>query len=94
MPASSNNLLPGLSEAPHYHGHRERLRERFAALEIRDQTRLPRDLWEKRGEDSLRGAFLRRLYERLEQAATREEEETVVMAARFGLAALEHRDLG
>jgi DNA repair protein RadC len=29
MPASSNNLLPGLSEAPHYHGHRERLRERF-----------------------------------------------------------------
>lgn len=29
MPASSNNLLPGLAEAPHYHGHRERLRERF-----------------------------------------------------------------
>lgn len=29
MPASSNNLLPGLSEAPHYHGHRERLRDRF-----------------------------------------------------------------
>jgi DNA repair protein RadC len=29
MPAPTNNLLPGLSEAPHYHGHRERLRERF-----------------------------------------------------------------
>lgn len=29
MPPSSNNLLPGLSEAPHYHGHRDRLRARF-----------------------------------------------------------------
>ncbi|WP_398475689.1 DNA repair protein RadC [Tardiphaga sp.] len=29
MPASSNSLLPGLSEAPHFHGHRDRLRARF-----------------------------------------------------------------
>ena len=29
MSSSSNNFLPGLSEAPHYHGHRERLRDRF-----------------------------------------------------------------
>ncbi|QUS38174.1 JAB domain-containing protein [Tardiphaga alba] len=29
MPASSNNLLPGLAEAPHFHGHRDRLRARF-----------------------------------------------------------------
>ena len=29
MPSSPNNLLPGLSEAPHYHGHRDRLRARF-----------------------------------------------------------------
>lgn len=29
MPAPSTTLLPGLAEAPHYHGHRERLRERF-----------------------------------------------------------------
>lgn len=29
MSSSSNNVLPGLSEAPHYHGHRERLRDRF-----------------------------------------------------------------
>lgn len=87
-------ILTGEAEQPAVNALTERLQGRFAALEIRDQTRLPRDLWEKRGEDSLRGAFLRRLYERLEQAATSEEEETVVMAARFGLAALEHRDLG
>ena len=29
MPSSPNDLLPGLSEAPHYHGHRDRLRARF-----------------------------------------------------------------
>lgn len=29
MSSSSDNVLPGLSEAPHYHGHRERLRDRF-----------------------------------------------------------------
>jgi DNA repair protein RadC len=31
MPADANEpaKLPGLAEAPHYHGHRERLRERF-----------------------------------------------------------------
>ena len=31
MPANANDPLspPGLDEAPHYHGHRERLRERF-----------------------------------------------------------------
>lgn len=29
MPASSNSVLPGLAEAPHFHGHRDRLRARF-----------------------------------------------------------------
>lgn len=29
MSAPSNSLLPGLAEAPHFHGHRERLRDRF-----------------------------------------------------------------
>lgn len=29
MPAPSNSLLPGLAEAPHFHGHRDRLRARF-----------------------------------------------------------------
>src|ERR1700712_5498702 len=30
MPADAHDpVFPGLSEAPHYHGHRERLRQRF-----------------------------------------------------------------
>ena len=43
---------------------------------------------------SLRGLFLRQLRTRWDSAATEEERETVTQAARFGLAALDHRDLG
>lgn len=35
--------------------------ERFFSLQIRDETSLRRDVWEKAGEDSLRGQFLARL---------------------------------
>lgn len=72
----------------------EVLADRFYALEIRDQTRLAEDLWSRAEEDSLRGLFLRDLKARLEDARTEEERHTVTMAARFGLAALDHRDLG
>lgn len=72
----------------------EALAERFYALEIRDRTTLAEDLWARAGEDSLRGLFLRELRSRWERAATEEERETVTQAARFGLAALNHRDLG
>lgn len=72
----------------------EALADRFYALEVRDQTRLAQDLWARAGEDSLRGLFLRELRGRLEAAQTEAERETVTQAARFGLAALDHRDLG
>lgn len=87
-------ILTGEAAAVQAGALRTALEERFYGLELRDQTRMPRDLWACREEDSLRGAFLRRLYARMENAQSKEEEETVTMAARFGLAALEHRDLG
>lgn len=70
------------------------LGERFYALEIRDTTRMTEDLWARAEEDSLRGMFLRELRSRWNSAKTEEEKETVTAAARFGLAALDHRDLG
>ena len=70
------------------------LRERFYALEIRDTTRMREDIWARAEEDSLRGMFLRELRARWNSAKTKEEKETVTAAARFGLAALDHRDLG
>ena len=72
----------------------EALADRFYALEIRDQTRLAEDLWARAAEDSLRGLFLRDLKSRLDSARTEEERQRITMAARFGLAALDHRDLG
>ncbi len=52
------------------------------------------DIWQRAQEDSLRGLFLRELRRRWKESNTEEEREQVTRAARFGLAALDHRDLG
>lgn len=72
----------------------EALADRFYALEVRDHTRMAEDLWKRAEEDSLRGLFLRELRAKWNAASTEEEKETITNAARFGLAALDHRDLG
>ena len=69
-------------------------RERFYALELRDQTRPAQSLWARAGEDSLRGLFLQELRSRYDAAATAEEQAQIVQAVRFGLAALDGRDMG
>ena len=76
--------LPALTEA---------LSGRFYALELRDRTRVGEDVWARMEEDSLRGLFLRELRRKLDGAQTEEERERVIRAVRFGLAALDHRDL-
>ncbi len=72
----------------------EALAGRFYALEVRDRTRPAEAVWARAEEDSLRGLFLRELRRRLEEAGSGEEREAVERAARYGLAALDHRDLG
>lgn len=67
---------------------------RFYALEVRDRTRVAEDVWARAGEDSLRGLFLRDLRVRYDAAGDEAEREAVTLAVRFGLAALDHRDLG
>lgn len=69
-------------------------RYRFYALELRDQTRMAQDIWARAEEDSLRGLFLRELKGRYDAAGDEEEREAVIRAVRFGLAALDGRDLG
>ena len=73
---------------------RETFAERFYALELRDQTRMAEDVWARAEEDSLRGLFLRELRAKLSAAQTEEERAHITRAARFGLAALDGRDLG
>ena len=70
------------------------LRERFYALEVRDETRMAADVWAGAGEESLRGLFLRTLRQKWDSAPDEETRRRIALAARFGLAALEHRDLG
>ena len=61
-------------------------------LELQDRTTRCRDLWEHCGEDTLRGLFLRDLRRKYD-AAPAEEKPRLLQAARFGLAALENREL-
>ena len=63
-----------------------------SVLQIRDRTTPLVDLWAQRGEDTLRGQFLSLLYEKLTAAKTEEEKETICLAARLGLDAMEGRE--
>lgn len=67
---------------------------RFYSLEIQDHTRVAADVWARAGEDSLRGLFLRELRARWEAAEDDAGRESITRAVRFGLAALDHRDMG
>ena len=51
------------------------------------------DVWAGAGEDSRRGIFLRTLRQKWESAPDEETRRRIALAARFGLAALEHREL-
>ena len=64
----------------------------FFHLQIRDETVLARDIWEKAGNDTLRGLFLARMKERYDSAANEEERSGTEQAARWGLAALDKRE--
>ena len=87
-------LLRGESSGLDLNALQRRFAGRCEYLELRDETILPQNLWKRAEEDSLRGLFLRQLREKLESAETEAEREIIRQAARFGLAALEGRDLG
>ena len=78
--------------APDMSALKAALEDRFFALQLRDETSLRRDIWEKAGEDSLRGLFLQKLKDLLEKAPDENEKEKIVQAARWGLAALDKRE--
>ena len=69
-------------------------REKFYALELRDKTRPAQALWARGGEDTLRGLFLQEMKGRYDAAPSEEAREEIALAVRFGLAAMEGRDIG
>lgn len=70
----------------------QELSPRFFSLELRDETRIARDIWHGAGEDSLRGLFLSQLRSRYDAANDEDEKTRIVAAVRFGLAAMDGRD--
>jgi len=70
----------------------ERFASEFFYLELRDETRIRQDIWARAQEDSLRGLFLRELRGKYD-AADENGRLRIERAVRFGLAALDRRDL-
>ncbi len=83
-------VLTGRPEmAPDLPAMMRALEDRFFALELRDETVIPRDLWEDRDQDSLRGLYLARLW-RMYETAEEPDRDRIVRAARYGLRALDN----
>jgi len=82
-------LTGSRDEAPNTSALTELAQPWFYMAQVRDETRPRQDLWRRREEDSLTGAFLREMARRLEQAPE-QERDGLELAARFGLAALEN----
>lgn len=71
----------------------DRLSDRFFSLIIRDRTKIYRDLWTDAGSDTLKGIFLARLKAQYDCAETDGEKKQIRLAAKFGLAALDNREV-
>ena len=67
------------------------LSPRFFGLTLRDETTPRRDLWAGCEDDTLRGLFLRELKARYDAAQSEQARQTVALAARYGVYALEER---
>lgn len=85
-------LTGEVAEPPDLNKLRRNLDEFFFELQLRDQTRLQQSVWERAGEDTLRGLFLLKLRERYEAARSDDERELIEQAARWGLAAIDRRE--
>lgn len=78
-------------ETPNVKALYDNLCDLFFALQIRDNTRLRTNLWEKAGENTLRGIFLAKLKEKYDSAAEADKP-GIEQAARWGLAALNNME--
>ena len=86
-------ILCGETELAPDLGRLERnLEELFFHLQLKDETRLRRSVWEKAGEDTLRGLFLSGLLSRFDKAEDEESRLLIEQAARWGLAALDNME--
>ncbi len=82
-------ILTGESDrAPDLAAWTEQAKSCYFYVELRDETTLPRNLWARAEEDNLTGLFLREMRRRLD-ATAEADRPNILLATRFGLAALE-----
>ena len=90
------NALPRftgeIDQSPDLNRLYDALSELFFELQLRDETRLRRSVWERAGDDTLRGLFLMKLKKQFDAAGTEEQRLAIEQAARWGLAALDKRE--
>ena len=67
------------------------LSDKYYHIQLRNETIPARGLWEGVDEDSLTGLFLTRMRQKFDMAGD-EEKELIMLATRFGIAALEGRE--
>ena len=79
-------ILTGEGPAPDLVNLEQTLAPEFYGLTLVDRTRLPRDLWARREEDTLTGLSLRTMWEKCQAEP---DNQALQLAARYGLAALE-----
>ena len=85
-------LTGELDEAPDLGRLRQNLSELFFELQLRDETRPRQALWERAGDDTLRGLFLKKLKKQYDDASDDDARRMIEQAARWGLAALDNRE--
>ncbi len=84
-------ILTGECEVPpDVNALRKSLEGKFRELQLRDETVMKRDVWAQRGQDTLTGVFLDRLYIMYESAKSDKELEKISLAAKYGLSAIEN----
>lgn len=85
--------LVGECESPDIDKLYEKLSPRYFELAITDRTTPPRDIWQGLEEDTLRGVFLRKMKAQLDECESDEERKKILLAAKFGINAIENRDI-
>lgn len=82
----SRIILTGEAESVNAEEIENRYKDRFYKLSVIDRTTAPHSVWDAVDEDSVKGMFLRKLKE------SGLDEETVNLAATFGISAIENRE--
>lgn len=84
-------ILTGACAAPPDIGSlRKSLEGRFRELQLRDETTQKREVWALKGQDTLSGVYLDRLYIMYEAAKSDKERRKIELAAFYGLSAIEN----